>query len=155
MGRIGAVLMVAAVVACDGVRGPDEAGGAAASEAVERRQAGFISAMAERDAGALASYFAEDAVMHLAGRPPIEGRAAIGQLYTRMFGYLRESRFTPSALHVAGAGDMAVVHGETANVFGGPDGTVEYVGKYSMVWRRYGDEWLIALYSVSSNESDG
>jgi uncharacterized protein (TIGR02246 family) len=122
----------------------------------QERHDAFAAALAARDADAVAAHFAEDAVMHLAGRPPIHGRSAIRSLYAGMFDFLESSRLEAEAVHVASAGDMAFAHGETANRFRGPQGEVtEYAGKYSLVWRRHDDEWLLVLYSVSSNEPEG
>jgi uncharacterized protein (TIGR02246 family) len=123
-----------------------------ARAAVEQRQAGFIAALAARDADAVAAFFADDGAMHIAGRPAIEGRSAIRDFYENMFGFLAASGATPQATHVAAAGDMAFSLGSTTNVFRRPEGPVEYEGKYSLAWRNVEGDWSIILYSVSSNQ---
>lgn len=119
---------------------------------LELRQSEFQDALLARDADRLAEVFADTAVMHVANMPPIEGRDAIRDFYRNMFGFLDSSTATPEAIHLSGAGDMAAVVGTTRNAFRGPQGRIEYSGKYSLVWIKPADEWLILLYSVSSNE---
>jgi branched-chain amino acid transport system substrate-binding protein len=119
----------------------------------EKRQDEFLAAMAARDADRVAAMFADDAVLHIAGMPPIAGRAAIHRFYGNMFGFLSASSATPESLHVSG--DMAYGTGHSSNEFRGADGPVSYAGKYLLVWKREGSEWFIAAYSISSNQPDG
>jgi uncharacterized protein (TIGR02246 family) len=120
-------------------------------ERLEQRQASFVEAVQNRDAQHVASLFADDAVMHVANRPAIVGRAQIQAFYSNLFGFMTESRILPEATRVSVAGDMAYSFGSTANTFGGPDGPTEYAGKYVLIWRRHDGEWLIDLYAISSD----
>jgi len=121
---------------------------------LEQRQAAFLAAMAARDAERTAAFFADGAVLHIAGMPAIEGRDAIRGFYGNMFGFLAESAAVPRTLELSAGGDMAYSHGTTSNTFRGPQGTSTYTGKYVLVWRRIDGDWRIVLYAVSSDAAD-
>jgi ketosteroid isomerase-like protein len=123
-------------------------------EGVAQRQADYHAAMAARDADRIAAMFSEDAVLHIANMPPVEGREAIHRFYTRMFGFLSATSATPETLVVSAGGDMAYGTGRTINEFRGPEGPVSFAGKYALIWRKPGDAWLVAIYTVSSNQQD-
>jgi ketosteroid isomerase-like protein len=123
-------------------------------ERLEQRQAAFFDAMLARDADRTAAFFADDAVLHIAGMPAIGGRAAVRAFYGNMFGFLAETAAVPGALDLSAAGDMAYGYGSTRNTFSGPQGSSTYAGKYVLVWRRIGGDWRILLYAVSSDAAD-
>jgi uncharacterized protein (TIGR02246 family) len=133
----------------------EEAPGARDREALEARQADFLSAMADRDAQGVAGLFAPDAVVHVAGMPPLRGREGIRHFYGNVFDFLAASLVVPAELHLSDGGDMAWGHGETRNEFRGPEGPLAYTGKYLMVWRKVDGEWLIAAYGISSDQEQG
>ena len=150
--RVGlaAALLAGSVVA--GCASEEEDTEGEARRALEARQTAFLSAMADRDAEVVAELFAPDAVVHVAGMPPLQGREGIRRFYGNVFEFLEASRVMPAALHVSAAGDMAWGHGETRNEFRGPEGPVAYGGKYLMVWRKVEGDWLIAAYGISSDQ---
>lgn len=119
--------------------------------ALDERQSEFFGALAAGDADAVAALFTQDAVVHVADMPAIEGRDAIRRFYGNLFGFLVATRSTPEAVRVSADGEMAYSVGRTVNEFRGRDGPVEYAGKYLLVWRREAGEWRIAAYSVSSD----
>jgi uncharacterized protein (TIGR02246 family) len=123
-----------------------------ARQALEARQREFTAALAARDADRMAALFADDAVLHVANMPPVEGRDNIAQFYGKTFQFLSASRSAPETLHVADAGDLAYTTGSVTNEFRRPEGPVEYAGKYVLIWRVVGREWMIALYAISSNQ---
>jgi len=53
---------------------------------------------------------------------------------------------------MSAGGDMAYSFGQTTNQFRGPEGTESYAGKFALVWCKVEGEWVIVLYSVSSNQ---
>jgi ketosteroid isomerase-like protein len=144
--------LTAAAVACSPDPGAGPSGGTLA--ALEARQAEFLEAMAARDAGRVAALFAEDAVLHVANMPPVEGRDAITGFYGNLFGFLVASTAVPERLERSEGGGMAWGAGRTSNAFQGPGGPVAYAGKYAMVWRHDEGEWRIVLYAVSSDQSE-
>jgi ketosteroid isomerase-like protein len=148
----GAVIACVALAAAACAHAPRSA--VAPDVALERRQSEFLAALAARDAERTAAFFADSAVMHVAGMPPIEGRSAIRQLYANLFGFMSASGATPEFMRVAAAGDMAYGTGSTTSEFRGPQGTVAYTGKYVLVWRRIAGAWQIVLYAISSNQPE-
>lgn len=123
-------------------------------ELLAQRQGEFFAALEARDPDRTAALFADDAVLHVAGMPPIEGRVAIHRFYGNLFGFLSASRATPERLHLSVSADLAYGIGRASNEFRGPEGPVEYAGKYLLVWRRTADDWFIAVYSVSSDQAE-
>jgi uncharacterized protein (TIGR02246 family) len=123
-------------------------------EALDRKQAQLFAALEARDAERTAALFADTATLHVANMPPIHGRDAIRKFYGNMFGFLSASTAVPETTHVSSGGDMAYSIGRVTNQFRGPEGPVEYEGKYALVWVKAGNDWMIELYSVSSNQAD-
>ena len=85
---------------CDGggADGAPEAAADPARAAVTRMTELLQNAVARREALAITELFAEDAVLHLPGEPPLEGRDAIGariaEVLPRVLGYsLSSQRF--------------------------------------------------------------
>jgi uncharacterized protein (TIGR02246 family) len=126
----------------------------AGRDSLELRQQAFVTALVTRDADALAGVFAEDGVLHVAGMPAVEGRPAIRDFYRKMFDFLAGSAIVMDQAHVSSGGDMAYAIGQASNEFRGSQGPVAYAGKFSLVWRREAGQWVIALYSVSSDQPD-
>jgi ketosteroid isomerase-like protein len=118
----------------------------------QREREFFATLAAASDADAMAGFFADDAVIHVANMPAIEGRSAIREFYGNLFRFLDASESVPDATHVSASGDMAYGTGRASNEFGGPQGPVRYTGKYILVWRRVAGEWRIVLYGVSSDQ---
>jgi ketosteroid isomerase-like protein len=121
---------------------------------LEKRQVDFFTALSAKDADKVAAFFIESSVLHIANRPPIEGRSAIRQFYSGLFGFLSASSATPEVLKVSQSGDMGYSYGKAVNTFTTPQGDVEYSGKYVLVWELIKDDWMIMFYSVSSNQPD-
>jgi uncharacterized protein (TIGR02246 family) len=146
----GIIVAILMLTSCASARPPD----ALERDPLGQRQAEFFAAMADRDATALAALFADDAVVHVAGMPPVEGRESIRQFYQNLFRFLESSRAAPGRAEVSAARDIAWTHGRVVNVFGGAQGPTEYAGKYVVVWRRQALDWQVALYAVSNNQSE-
>jgi ketosteroid isomerase-like protein len=121
---------------------------------LEKRQADFFTALAAKNVDKVAAFFSESSVLHIANRPPIEGDAAIRQFYSGMFGFLSTSSATPEVFKVSQSGDMGYSYGKAINTFTTSQGDVEYSGKYVLVWELIKNDWMIAFYSVSSNQPD-
>jgi uncharacterized protein (TIGR02246 family) len=119
---------------------------------LDQRQDEFFAAVAARDSNRTAALFAEDAVLHVANMPAVEGREAIRQFYENMFGFLSASSAVPEATRMSASADLAYTVGRTVNEFRRPHGAVEFAGKFVLLWQRSGGEWMITLYGVSSND---
>lgn len=120
-------------------------------ERLQRREADFLAALGARDLEQTTASFAENAVLHVANMPPIQGGDAIRRFYTNVFRFLAESSSAPATLRLSASADMAYSLGTVTNVFAGDQGTSEHTGKYLLVWERRNDEWRITVYSISSD----
>jgi uncharacterized protein (TIGR02246 family) len=149
-----ATLPVVATPAAESVTVLHAAAAPVGASDLQQRQAGFLSAMEARDADRVATYFAEDGVVQVAGMPPVRGREGVRRFYGNVFRFLRETSATPETLRRTATGDIAYGYGAVRNVFDGAAGRSEYQGKYLVVWERRDGDWLIAAYSVSSNQSE-
>lgn len=123
-----------------------------AIESLQARELAFLSAMSEQDAERAATFFAEDAMLHIANMPPVQGRESIARLYANVFRFQSASTSVPEQLQVSESSDLAYSRGSSNNVFDRPDGAIEYAGKYLLVWQRRSDTWEIVMYSLSNNQ---
>lgn len=154
MSRSAAVILVLVVLlgsACAHRSSPTTEG---EHEALQQREREFLAALGTRDLEQTTAYFAEDAVLHVANMPPVQGRSAIGQFYGNVFRFLRASQATPERLHVSSSADLAYSVGRVSNLFEGEQGKTEYAGKYLLVWEKRTGEWAIVLYSLSNNRAE-
>jgi ketosteroid isomerase-like protein len=119
---------------------------------LEQRQDEFFAAIAAREEDRTAAMFADHAVLHVANMPAIEGRDAIRHFYGNLYRFLSASRATPDATQISASADMAYTVGRTVNEFRGPEGVVGFAGKFVLVWQLFGDDWMITLYGISSDE---
>jgi ketosteroid isomerase-like protein len=122
--------------------------------ALQQRQADFIAALLARDAGHVSGFFAEDAVVHVANMPPMQGREAILRLYENVFRFLRASDYAVGETRVSTNADMAWTAGSVTTVFEGREGPVEFPGKFLLVWHHRGGAWEVVAYSVGNNRAD-
>jgi uncharacterized protein (TIGR02246 family) len=133
---------------------PDNASPDRARAELQERQEGFLAALASRDAAKVAAYFAEDAVLHVANTPLVQGRSAIQAFYGNIFRFLVDSKFTPEVLQLSGSADLAYAHGAVTNVFGGHQGRSEFPGKYLLVWQKKSGAWLVAAYGITGDGAE-
>ena len=102
----------------------------------------YEAAWRSRDAGALASLFAEDGFVLPNGRPPVKGRIAVQQYYTGQGGPL-----SLRAIAFAAEGSVGYFIGGFGRQEGEPD-----VGKFTLTLRKdAGGRWLIVSDMDSSN----
>lgn len=133
----------------------------AAAEAVEpererllERQDAFLSALDAGDVAATVEHFAADAVLHVGGMPPVEGRDAIGAFYGNVFRFMTASAAVPETTRISSGGDMAFSRGSVSNTFQGEGSPMEFSGKYVLVWEIRGEGWSIVVYAVSDDAPD-
>ncbi len=119
--------------------------------ALHARQSEFLGALEARDAARVSEFFTDDAVLHVAGMPAIQGRRAIRSFYDNVFRFLASSEATAGEIRLSAAGDLAYVTGESRNRFQSPGGAQEFQGKFVMVWERRAGEWQVAMYALSND----
>jgi ketosteroid isomerase-like protein len=123
-----------------------------AMESLQARELAFLSAMSEQDAELAPTFFGDDAVLHIANMPPVQGRESIARFYANVFRFQLASTTVPEHLQVSASSDLAYTRGSSNNVFDGADGPIEYAGKYLLVWQRPSHVWEIVVYSLSNNQ---
>jgi uncharacterized protein (TIGR02246 family) len=148
------VLAVAMILAAGCAHAGAGAAPGDARELLDRRDAAFRAAAADRDTERLAGFFAEDATLHVAGMPAVRGREAIGRFYENVHRFLAATTSTPESHRIATSADLAYSTGSTTNEFRSPEGTTSYAGKYATVWVWRDGNWFVSLHSVSSDRSD-
>jgi ketosteroid isomerase-like protein len=126
---------------------------AAEMEAVRARSEGVVAAEAAFDVPGAMAFWANDAIVHGAGAPQIEGKEAIDDLYRQYFesGMLKEFSGTTSHLEVSAAGDLAYEYGVNRFVLAGPEGDLLDIGKYLVVWKKIEGEWFITALAFTSD----
>jgi uncharacterized protein (TIGR02246 family) len=153
--RLRAIAIVAMSLVLSSACAHAPAGTAAAErDRLEQRQSSFLAALAARDAERTSAHFAADAVLHVAGMPPVQGRDAIRAFYGNVFRFIAASRATPELLQVSASADLAYTTGSVVNTFQAEQGPVEFAGKYLLVWEQRARDWVIVVYSLSSNQPD-
>ena len=117
---------------------------------VRARSEALVAAEAAGEWEKAVGFFAPDAVVQPANAPQVVGREATLELY-QMFPAIIEFEGTITEIVPAASGDMAYEYGINRLVFDTPDGPVEDLGKYLVVWRRIGGEWLVSAIAFSSD----
>jgi len=127
---------------------------AAAEAEVRAASQGVAAAEAAKDAETALTYWASDAILHLAGSPMVEGteglRAGYGQMFSEEAG-LAEFESTTTAVHVAPSGDVAWEHGVNRMVYSTPEGSMLDMGKYLAVWEKQAGAWKIVALAATSD----
>lgn len=145
-------LITLALTACAAGSNPavdlaaEEAAVRAASEAV-------VAEEMEKDIDGTLVYWAEDAVFHMEGMPAVTGKEGLRGVYEAFFGDTTMLGFegTTTDVEVAAGGGLAWEHGVNRFQVKGPDGPVEAVGKYLVVWRKSEMGWKIAALAVTND----
>ena len=124
-----------------------QSGQAGVPEAIEGVNERFAKAFSLGDAEAVAQLFTEDAVMLTPYMNLVKGRVAIADYMRRAFGQgLSEIEF--ETLEIEQAGDAAYEAGDYS-AFKGDQRTDR--GKYLVVWKRVGSDWLLYRYAMSTS----
>ena len=106
------------------------------------------------DAAALASLYAEDAILAPPNAPRAEGRAAIEAAFAEMFTQVKfgENDITIDHLGIPESGELAYVVGSySGTMINTDDTTFEDVGKYVAVFKNVNGEWLLAVDTWNSD----
>ena len=112
----------------------------------------WLELVRNRDAAAIAQFYAEDGVLMPPNAPAATGRAAIEEGWRGMMSPPGlEFTFAPAQIVVASGEDMALDRGTYRVAYDGPNGRVTDTGKYLVVWRNVGGEWKVAADMFSSD----
>jgi len=114
----------------------------------------YLNAVLAGDASSVAAMFREDAVLMPAECPLLRGRSAIEQYYRDWFSSpAKVTAFTFTHLESPVLGDTAFDVGTyRQSLVLGPARTVNLSGKYTVILKRTGGEWMIA-YLIFNEDS--
>jgi uncharacterized protein (TIGR02246 family) len=134
---------------------PIEADSAATRQALEANNVRFSEAFMRGDASALASQYANDAVLMLSNAPAVEGGEAIKQAFMQFLSTVSVPAFKVVTHDVIISEDMAIERGTyemTMHPKSGTGADVVDKGKYLTVWERQADgSWKI-IRDISNSD---
>ncbi len=141
--------LVALVAACATTPRVDRASEEQRIRELSQRQ---MAAAQAKDAAAMATFYADDAVFMGANQATLRGRDAIRRGMEGMFALPNLAfSFTPTTIQVAESGDIAYETGTYRFGADMPGGRLDDAGKYLTIWRKIGGEWRIV---ADMNNSD-
>lgn len=123
-------------------------------QAIRDIDAKWVAAVATKNAGAVAGFYADDAALLAPDEPIAQGKAAIQAAWGRFLS-LKDFKltFAPTKIVVASGNDMAYEIGTYALSFDDKKGPVQDNGKYVVVWTNKDGRWLAAADIFNSNGS--
>lgn len=119
---------------------------------LKARQLDYFAALQDAELERLMPFYQADAVLQIAGMPPVSGRDDIRVFYQRMLAHLGSSQISDVTLRISESEDIAYSIGATTNSFQTPEGSREYQGKFLIIWTKASDKWKISVYTISSNQ---
>ena len=100
----------------------------------------------------LMDVYASNIVIHVNGKPRLEGKETVWNFYREFFKQPVVSfDGGTEKIVVSSSGDMAFDIGWLKLKMKGTDGITESRSKYCAVWQKTGNEWKIAVLSVTSD----
>ena len=148
------IIALAALAACAQQAPPAPTVDLAAEEQAIRSQGQQLVARENaKDADGTLSFYADDAVAHMPGMPPINTKEGLRQAYQEFFTNmgLVSLQSTTTDVEVAASGDLAVEHGVNSITFTTPQGEMKDAGKYLAVWKKVDGQWKVAVISINSD----
>ena len=118
---------------------------------VRARSEAVVAAEESGDYELAVSFFAPDAVIQMANAPQMDGTGKLLDLYNEVLGATLEFEGTTTKIVPAASGDMAYEYGVNRFVFDTPDGPMEDLGKYLLVWQKMDGEWYVVAIAVSGD----
>jgi uncharacterized protein (TIGR02246 family) len=146
-------LMVAAVmVGSTGCGGEPTVDLQTEEETIRALDRQWQAAVEEKDVQAAAAFFAPDGIAMPANGPMIVGREGIEMWFSEWLPVEEITNvFEPEVIEVAGSGDLAYDRGTYRFVMETPEGRIEDVGKYVVVWKKIDGEWR-AVLDISNSD---
>jgi uncharacterized protein (TIGR02246 family) len=112
------------------------------------------SAVQAKDLERILSFYAEDASGLFNGRPIVTGKAALKRDWQDILARPNLNlHWTPTRIDVAKSGDLAYDVGTVTSSMTDPKGnTVNFIGKYVVVWKKQADgNWQVAIDMSNSD----
>ena len=125
-----------------------------ASNELRNLDAKLGQAINAKDAEAIASFYADDAILMPTAEPVVRGKAAITEEWKHILAipaFQNESKL--GGVAVASAGDLAYTYGSYRSQLMGEDGKlVTEPGKWLTIWKRQPDGgWRIAVETYNTD----
>jgi ketosteroid isomerase-like protein len=116
----------------------------------------LLKAESELNAEAAMKYYAEDAIVQGPGTPQIQGKMAIAEMYRQFFGtsQLKEFSVKLTYINLSKSGDVAYEYGTNRVVMSTSQNDLMDVGKYTLVWRKFNDKWLVVILAFSNDNPE-
>lgn len=112
----------------------------------------WAEAVEERDLEAIVGLFAEDGQIMPPNAKSVKGRKPIAEAWQGILDLPElDFSFAPTAVNVAGSGDMAYVIGTYQLAYQGEEARVEDAGKYVDVWEKIDGEWKVVIETYNSD----
>lgn len=147
-----ALLVAAVAVGLISCGGGSQVDVQAEEEAIRALDRQWQAAVDAKDVRAAAAFFAPDGIQMPANGPMIVGREGIEAWFSEWLVAPEVSNsFEPDVIEVAASGDLAYDRGTYRFVLDSPDGRIEDVGKYVVVWRKIDGEWK-AVLDISNSD---
>jgi uncharacterized protein (TIGR02246 family) len=141
--------LIALAASCSGLKEADREAEEKTIRDLDRK---WLAAVAAKDTAAVAAFYAEDGVMMVPNGPRIEKRPAIQVFWADLFRSPNATlQFAPTDVFVAKAGDMAYELGTYHLVVVFPQGRTDDEGKTTVVWRKVGQDWKVAVDMFNSS----
>ena len=118
---------------------------------VRTRSKALIEAEETADYKRAVSFFTSDAVIQPANAPQFQGLDPLLELYETVMATATAFEGTTTEIIPAAGGDMAYEFGINRFVFETPDGPMEALGKYLVVWRKVDGEWFVSAIAFSND----
>jgi uncharacterized protein (TIGR02246 family) len=109
---------------------------------IQRLNDQFVAAFNKGDAAAMATMYAPDAYVLPAGADMLQGRAAIQNFWAQTAQQLGDAKLT--TLDVLPLGRTAAREIGTFSFKSKGQNPQDIAGKYAVVWRKIGGQWLLA-----------
>lgn len=141
--RLSRLTLFAATLALTGFACQKKADTAAEETAIRAQDAAWNAAIVAKNDSAIGAMYADNATLMPPNEKPVNGSAAIRTFWAQMWPMNASLVITPTAVVVAGSGDMATEAGTW--VFSATDSTgpLNDNGKYLVHWHKIGTDWKI------------
>jgi ketosteroid isomerase-like protein len=124
------------------------------TDRVRDRSTQWLADVARGDVDSIARYYADDGSFLVPNVPLAQGRDAVRGVWSALLSAPEFSlRWEPHSIQLSHSGDMACEIGSYSLRMRPGDAVVEDEGKYVVVWRKEGGEWLVYADIVNSSRA--
>ncbi|MCP4327713.1 MAG: DUF4440 domain-containing protein [Alphaproteobacteria bacterium] len=123
-----------------------------ARQELDALNADWVKLFKDKDAAAIAAFYADDGLFLPPNAAPIQGQGPIGEMWTTLTQMPGVAfSIATERLEIAASGDLAYDYGVYDLAYDGDNGRVTDRGKYVVVWKRVDGGWRVAADIFNSN----